>query len=122
MSSLIANIAGIAAIVLIIWWFWLVKPRIQRAQGDAPIDIIVDNGVYTPARLEVASGRPVTLRFLRKDPSPCAEKVIFDDFGMSRDLPLGKPAELTLTPNRPGEYEFTCQMRMYRGMLVVKDR
>ncbi|MHB8453510.1 MAG: cupredoxin domain-containing protein [Acidiferrobacterales bacterium] len=122
MNALIANMAGIAAIMLIIWWFWLVKPRIQRAQGGTPIDIIVDNGVYTPARLEVESGRPVTLRFLRKDPSPCAEKVIFDDFGMSRELPLGQPVELTLTPNRPGEYEFTCQMRMYRGTLVVKDR
>ncbi len=122
MSVVIANMAGVAAIMLIVWWFWLVKPRIQRAQGDAPIDITVDNGVYTPARLEVVSGRPVTLRFLRKDPSPCAEKVIFDDFGMSRDLPLGQPAELTVTPNRPGEYEFTCQMRMYRGTLVAKDR
>lgn len=120
MSGLIVNLAGLAVIGLIIWWFWLVKPRVQRASGVAPIDILVDNGVYTPTRIEVPSGRPVTLRFIRRDPSPCAEKVIFDGLEQSLDLPLDKPAELTLTPERPGEYEFTCQMKMYRGTLVVK--
>jgi plastocyanin domain-containing protein len=85
-----------------------------------PIEIIVDNGVYTPARIEVPAGRPVTLCFLRKDPSPCAEKVLFDALGVSAELPLGKPVMMTVTPDKPGEYEFTCQMGMYRGKLVVK--
>jgi plastocyanin domain-containing protein len=88
--------------------------------GTGPIEIIVDNGVYTPARIEVPAGQPVTLRFVRKDPSPCAEKVLFDDLGISADLPLGKPVDVTMTPPRPGEYEFTCQMRMYRGTLVAR--
>jgi len=121
MNSLAVNLAGIATIGLIVWWFWLSKPRARRARGGVAIDIVVDNGVYTPARIEALRGRPVTLRFLRRDPSPCAERVIFDDFATGRDLPLGEPVELTLTPDRPGEYEFTCQMKMYRGMLVVTD-
>jgi plastocyanin domain-containing protein len=25
-----------------------------------------------------------------------------------------------VTPDKPGEYEFTCQMRMYRGRLVAR--
>ena len=75
--------------------------------------------MYTPARIEVPAGRPVTLRFLRKDPSPCAEQVLFDDLRISRELPLNKKLDITLTPTSPGEYEFTCQMRMYRGTLVV---
>jgi plastocyanin domain-containing protein len=90
------------------------------AEGAAPVEVLVDNGVYTPARIEAAAGKPVTLRFLRKDPSPCAEKVLFDDRGASAELPLNKPVTATLTPAKPGEYEFTCQMRMYRGTPVVR--
>ncbi len=80
----------------------------------------MDNGVNAPASIEVPVGKPVTLRFLRKDPSPCAEKVLFDDLGVSADLPLDKPVTVTVTPAKPGEYEFTCQMRMYRGRLVAR--
>ena len=113
------NGAGLALIGLIVWWFWLSKPKAQRAARGV-IDVLVEGGVYTPARIEVAAGKPVTLRFLRKDPSPCAEKVLFDDLAVSADLPIGQPVELTLTPKEAGEHAFTCQMQMYRGTLVVK--
>ena len=121
MNHLAVNLGGAAVIGLIVWWFWLSRPRARQASADTPIDIVVADGVYTPARIEVPAGRPVTLRFLRKDPSPCAEKVVFDGFNTVRDLPLGQPVDLTIVPERPGEYEFTCQMKMYRGTLVVKD-
>lgn len=113
------NIAGVTLIALIVWWFWLSHPRARRAQGWEIIDVLVDNGVYTPGRIEVSRNQTVTLRFLRKDPSPCAEKVLFDDFRIGRDLPLDRPVDITLTPERSGEFEFTCQMKMYRGTLVV---
>ena len=116
----ITNIAGLALIGLIVWWFWLYRPEAARASGSLPIAILVSDGVYTPARIEVPEGKPVTLRFLRKDPSPCAEKALFDSLGVSVDLPVGKPLGVTVTPPQPGEYEFTCQMRMYRGMLVAR--
>lgn len=120
MSIWIVNLAGLAAIGLIVWWFWLSMPKAQRATSDV-IDVLVDGGVYTPGRIEVAAGRTVTLRFLRKDPSPCAEKVLFDDLGLAADLPLGQPVELTVTPATAGEYAFTCQMQMYRGTLVATE-
>ena len=116
----IVNVLGLAAIGLIVWWFWLSKPKAQRALGDT-IDIVVDAGVYTPGRIEVVAGRPIRLRFLRKDASPCAEKVLFDDLGIAADLPLGQPVEITVTPKQAGEYAFTCQMQMYRGTLVVRN-
>lgn len=116
----IVNLAGLALIGLIVWWFWLYRPKAQRVAGSQPIEIVVADGVYTPARIEVPAGKAVTLRFLRKDPSPCAEKVIFGDLGLSRDLPLDRPQELSFTPEKPGEFEFTCEMGMYRGKLVVR--
>lgn len=119
-EALLVNAAGLFLIGLIVRWFWLSRPRARRVSGTGPIEIIVDNGVYTPARIEVPAGRPAVLRFVRKDASPCAEKVLFDDLDINADLPLGKPKDVTVTPPRPGEYEFTCQMRMYRGTLVVR--
>jgi len=118
--SVFANIAGALLIGLIVWWFWLSKPKTQRAASGV-IDVIVEGGVYTPARIEVVAGKSVILRFLRKDPSPCAEKVLFDELGIAADLPIGQPVELSIAPKQPGEYAFTCQMQMYRGTLVVRS-
>ncbi len=120
MRDFIINLGGLVLMALIVWWFWLSRPQARRVSGAGPIEITVDNGVYTPARIEVPAGKPVTLRFVRKDPSPCAEKALFDSLEVSVDLPVGKPLEVTVTPPKPGEYEFTCQMRMYRGVLVAK--
>ena len=118
--GLIINLAGLILIGFIIWWFWLSQPKTRRISAD-PIEIIVDGGVYSPARIEVVAGRPVRLRFLRKDPSPCAEKVLFDELGIAADLPVGQPVEITLIPKTAGEYAFTCQMQMYRGTLVARQ-
>jgi plastocyanin domain-containing protein len=92
MTIALVNGAGLVLVGLIVWWFWLSKPKAQRVARGV-IDILVEGGVYTPARIEVATGQSVTLRFLRKDPSPCAEKVLFDDLGVSADLPIGQPVD-----------------------------
>ena len=120
MDIWLMNLAGLVSIGLIVLWFWLYRPQALRATGPQPIEIIVADGVYTPARIEVPAGKPVTLRFLRQDANPCAEKALFDGLGISADLPIGKPRDVVVTPPQPGEYEFTCQMRMYRGVLVAK--
>lgn len=119
MTVLLVNLAGALVIGLIVWWFWLSQPKAARVASGV-IDVIVEGGVYTPARIEAAPGKAVTLRFLRKDPSPCAEKVLFDDLGIAADLPVDQPVEIIVTPTQAGEYAFTCQMQMYRGKLVVR--
>lgn len=117
---MIINLIGLSLIALIVWWFWIKKPQSFQA-SSAVIEIIVENGVYTPARIEVKSGQTVKLSFVRKDPSPCAEKVIFDKLNLSFDLPINKPVLVTIKPEQAGEYTFTCQMKMYVGSLSVSD-
>lgn len=111
--------AGFALIGLIVWWFWLSRPRAEKA-GNVPVTVVVADGVYSPSRIEARAGEPLVLRFLRKDPSPCAAKVIFDQLQLSADLPVDKPYEVRVTPPAPGEYVFTCEMQMYRGSIVAK--
>lgn len=114
---LFINLAGFALIALIVWWFWLYQP--SETVLDESLDISVDNGVYQPARLRIPAGESVTLQFLRKDESPCAETVIFPQLDISATLPLGKPVSVELPPLAAGEYPFHCQMQMYRGVLLV---
>ncbi|MCI0481381.1 MAG: cupredoxin domain-containing protein [Candidatus Dadabacteria bacterium] len=120
--NIAVNILGIVVAAFIVWWFWISKRGSEaRTDGDA-ISILVDGGVYTPSVIHVPAGKPVTLRFLRKDTSPCAEKVIFSGLDISADLPVGRPYDLSFTPGKAGEYDFTCQMAMYRGRLIVEEK
>ncbi|MBI5450560.1 MAG: cupredoxin domain-containing protein [Gammaproteobacteria bacterium] len=115
----VINLLGLLLLGLIIWWFWGVRPQVKAMPATQPIEVLVADGVYVPAFIGVPAGQGVTLHFLRKDPSPCAEKVIFAGLGISADLALNSHTEVTLPPLAVGEYEFTCQMQMYRGRLKV---
>ena len=115
---LMVNIAGLALIALIVWWFWLYQPDSVEADRDQLV-IIVDQGIYQPSRITVAPGQATQLRFLRKDPSPCAEMVQLPDLDISETLPLDRVKTIELPALPPGEYEFHCQMKMYRGALTV---
>ena len=117
--DVLINLLAVALIGFIVWWFWLVKPHaVQLAQ--ASIDVVVDGGVYSPATIEVLKGQAVILNFIRRDASPCAEKVVFAELGISADLPLTESKQIRLQVDKVGEFEFTCQMGMYRGKLIVK--
>ena len=112
------NLTGLLLIGLIAWWFWFYRPETVTAGNDGLLVEVVD-GVYQPAHIEVKQGQPVTLRFLRKDPSPCAAVVQFPDFGISRELPVNKEVTVDLPAMLPGTYPFHCQMNMYQGTLSV---
>lgn len=119
--DLLVNVAGVVLIVLIIWWFWLASGKTTRLAASRVIDVLVKDGVYTPARIQVPLNQPLVLRFIREDASPCAEKVLFDDLDLSLELPLGQSTEVELTLKEPGEYHFHCDMQMYRGSLLATD-
>lgn len=116
--SILINIIAILIIFLIIWWFWLSKPKAQRVQKDV-IKILVKDGVYAPARIEVKAGQLVVLEFMRLDSFGCSEYVFFDHLAIHEQLPLNRPYRIKLGKLPPGSYPFYCQMKMYAGELVV---
>ncbi len=115
----IINLSGLALIGFIVWWFWLYKPK-EVALSDDALRVVVENGVYAPARIALPANKAVSVTFLRKDASPCAGMVVFSELEISEELPVNKPKAIQLPALAPGEYAFTCQMQMYRGELVVK--
>jgi plastocyanin domain-containing protein len=115
----LANVLGITLIALIVWWFWLYQPASKKLSTD--LLVVVKNGVYEPARIEINQHQPTQLKFLREDESPCAATLVFPTLDVSEDLAIGKPTLVTLPALSEGVYPFGCQMQMYRGELVVKS-
>ena len=113
------NLLGLLLIAFIVWWFWVFKPKAVTADKKI-ITVIVENGTYQPSRIQWPAGQSATLRFLRKDPSPCAATVVFADLNLSEELPLNKKKDINLPALQAGGYAFTCQMKMYRGELIVE--
>ena len=120
----IINLLGIVLIILIVWWFWLYSGKNKQKTGadkdNGEINIIVQDGVYQPSTIALSANTSTILKFIRKDPSPCAETVIFPDLEISEELPLNKAFEISLPKMKKGKYVFHCQMQMYKGYLIVE--
>lgn len=83
------------------------------------VDVTVKGG-YQPASILVKSGEPVRLNFTRREASTCGEEVVLPSFGKRAHLPENQTVTVEVTPEKPGEYEFTCGMNMYRGKLIAQ--
>jgi plastocyanin domain-containing protein len=122
-TQLIVSLAGFGMIAWIVWYFWLWKPEQVAAQagtgGIQEVDITVRGG-YQPASIVVKAGRPLRLNFTRREASLCGEEVVLPEFGKRAHLPENKTVPIDVSPEKPGEYEFTCGMNMYRGKLIVE--
>ena len=116
-------VIGLAVIGGIAWFFWGPRKSGVRApiasSGYQEAMVLVKGG-YTPDVVVVQHGKPVRLKFRREESAACSEMVIFNDFGKSAKLPTGETVAVEFLPEKQGEYEFTCQMGMLRGKLVVE--
>jgi plastocyanin domain-containing protein len=114
---------GLALISAQLWWFLFSKPKSQKAKtsdGVQEVSITVDGG-YIPAIVTVKRGLPVRLKFMRRDPSSCLEKVLFPDFHIAQDLGLNVTTPVEFTPQTVGNYQFSCGMNMFHGAIKVEE-
>jgi len=123
LDKLLVTLGGLGAIAFIVWFFWLWrKEGVQAALTSSGYQeaLILVKGGYTPDVIVVEHGRPVRLNFRREETAACSEMVIFSDFNKSAKLPTGETVSIELMPEKPGAYEFACQMGMFRGRLIVE--
>ncbi len=76
-------------------------------------------GGYQPSVVHGRVGELLRIVFSREETASCSEHVVFPDFGKSAMLPPFEDVTLELVPERAGEYEFTCQLGMLRGRLLI---
>jgi plastocyanin domain-containing protein len=111
-----------AAIAFVLWYFFGERERVAASlseSGVQEIKITVKGG-YSPDVLVVREGVPVRLNFYRDETASCSEEVIFGDFHIARHLPAYTTTSIEFTPERAGEFTFTCGMNMLRGRLIVQ--
>ena len=122
-TQIVVTLVGFGVIGWIVWYFWLWKGESVAAGvgagGVQEVDITVKGG-YQPASIVAKAGRPLRLNFTRRESTPCGEEVVLPEFGRRAHLPEGRTVAIEVTPERPGEYEFTCGMNMYKGKLIVR--
>ena len=121
-TEIMVAVGGIAAIAFVLWYFFGERESVAAQvseEGVQEIKITVKGG-YSPDVIVVKENRPVRLDFYRDETASCSEQVIFGDFGIARDLPAFKTTSIEFTPDKAGEFTFTCGMNMLRGKLVVQ--
>jgi len=117
LNQILVTVGGVL-LIYFIYWFFLTKKKKLAVASDTTT-ILVEGG-YTPEVISLPLGKPTTITFLRKDPSSCLEEVVLADFKIRKFLPLNEKVSFTLTPEKAGEYNFSCGMNMYHGKIVVK--
>lgn len=123
-SQIFVTTSGIAAIFGVVWFFFLGERQRVRATvvagGLQEIRVRVKGG-YDPDVIVVEKGRPVRLDFYRDETISCSDTVVFGDFGIARPLPAFKTTPIEFTPEKSGEFIFTCGMNMMHGKLIVEE-
>lgn len=112
---------GVSLIVAVLWYFFGERDAVAAKTSESglqEIQVTVKGG-YSPDVIVVKQGKPVRLDFYRDETASCSEQVIFGDFGIVKDLPAFKSTAVEFTPDKSGEFTFTCGMNMMRGKLVV---
>jgi plastocyanin domain-containing protein len=118
------TIGGLFAIALVLWFFFGSRKKVAatvKAGGAQEVDIVVKGG-YSPDVIVAQKDRLLRLNFYRDETSSCSERVVFGDFAIVKNLPAFKSTTVEFTPDKAGEFTFTCGMNMLRGKLIVEAK
>ncbi len=122
-EKLVVTISGVLLIVLVNWYFFFSKRKsVEALQDESRIQEVkvVVKGGYDPDVIVVKKGIPVRLNFYRNETADCSDTIVFGDFNIRKPLPALKTTPVEFTPEKEGEYVFTCGMGMLRGKLIVR--
>jgi plastocyanin domain-containing protein len=114
---------GVGVMAFTLWYFFGPKQRtvaMTSERGVQEVKVTVRGG-YDPDVIVVKPGKPVRLAFYRDETSSCSDRVVFGDLGISRALPAFQTTLIEFTPEKTGQFTFTCGMNMMRGKLVVQE-
>ncbi|MGO3701990.1 MAG: cupredoxin domain-containing protein [Candidatus Saccharimonadales bacterium] len=117
-------IAGATVLIgAIVWWFFgkrnISETEASVSEDEQEVTVTVDGG-YVPNTVVLKQGVPAQIVFNRKDPSNCLSEVVFPDFGIHEQLPVGKTHAVVIDTSKAGEYQYACGMNMFHGKVVIK--
>ena len=117
LDKLIVIIFSLAGVIFTFWFFLMKKDKEVNVENE--VDIKVSGG-YSPEVISIPKGKTTKINFLRKDRSECLSEVVLGDFKIKKELPLNQKVTIEITPQKVGEFGYSCGMNMYHGKIVVK--
>ena len=120
LDKILIGIFSLGGMALTYWFFLMKKDEEALVVKNNNVEIVV-NGGYSPNVISVPKGKTTTLNFTRKDPSSCLEEVVLSDFRVRKYLPLNQKVSISITPQKTGEFDYTCGMNMFHGKIIVKE-
>jgi len=115
-----ALVTGAALIVFLYVFFFGKRPVVARPVPAGPQEVtVVVAGGYKPDVIVTKKGMPLKLIFDRRETNPCSDEVVLPEFEIRRALPAHQKTVIEITPQREGEFPFTCGMNMLHGKIRV---
>jgi Cu+-exporting ATPase len=116
-------VVGAAALVAFLVWFFFGKRAAAEASVASGVQeaTIVVRGGYSPNVISARKDVPLRIDFDRREGSDCTSRVVFPHFKVSKTLPAFATTTVELLPEEAGEFEFSCQMNMIRGKIIVTE-
>ncbi len=96
------------------------SPKPVVAVGDQVIPVTADERGFTPAAVETKTGSKLTLRFTRTTDATCADKVVFPEAGIEKDLPLKQAVDIEVPTDKARTLGFQCGMGMFKSSVLIR--
>ncbi|MDR7077625.1 plastocyanin [Neobacillus niacini] len=97
------------------------KTELDLTKESKPkIEMMVTPTGYSPNVIKVKKGVPVELNITNPGDNSCFSTFMMPDFGLDNvNLKAGK-TNLSFTPDKAGQYTFSCGMNMFKGTVIVE--
>ena len=95
-------------------------PKPVLAVGDQVLPVTADERGFTPASVETQRGSKLTLRFTRTTDATCADKVVFPEAGIEKDLPLKQAVDVVVPTDKARMLAFQCGMGMFKSSVLIR--
>ncbi len=99
------------------------KAAHEQEAGSAiqTVKVILSEQGYQPASLNLKPGLPARIEFVRQVEATCGTEIVIPEYNIKRELPLNESVFVEFTPDKTGEFTFTCGMNMLRGKIIVQE-
>jgi len=92
----------------------------SQAPLSGTVEITANENGFVPDSVTLQKGQAATLRFTRTTDETCADKVVFPELKIEKDLPLKQAVEIPIDTKEARTLSFQCGMGMYKSKVVIQ--
>lgn len=98
------------------------KPDASKATGplSGVVAVTADQNGFAPSAIRLKHGEPATLRFTRTTDETCADKVVFPELKIEKDLPRDQAVDIPIDTKEKKTLAFQCGMGMYKSSVTIE--